>query len=110
VRDYVGGMKDLQDGVIRLIGNPETRYREDPVHAARGALCRQAQYAHQPETAEPIPRLAALLHDVPPARLFEEVLKLLQAGMAMNLHAAARIQPVPAAVPDHHPLLYRARR
>jgi poly(A) polymerase len=35
VRDYVGGMKDLQDGVIRLIGNPETRYREDPVRMLR---------------------------------------------------------------------------
>ena len=34
-RDYVGGMKDLQDGVIRLIGNPETRYREDPVRMLR---------------------------------------------------------------------------
>lgn len=48
VRDYVGGMKDLQDGVIRLIGNPETRYRGSSAHAARGALCRQAQYDHQP--------------------------------------------------------------
>jgi tRNA nucleotidyltransferase/poly(A) polymerase len=35
VRDYVGGMKDLQDGVIRLIGDPETRYREDPVRMLR---------------------------------------------------------------------------
>ena len=35
VRDYVGGMKDLKDGVIRLIGNPETRYREDPVRMLR---------------------------------------------------------------------------
>ncbi len=64
-----------------------------------------------PETAEPLPRLAALLHDVPPARLFEEVLKLLQAGYGYQTYMLLRgIQPVPAAVPDHHPLLYRARR
>ena len=52
-----------------------------------------------PETAEPLPRLAALLHDMPPARLFEEVLKLLQAGMAARPHAAAGIQPVQPLFP-----------
>jgi poly(A) polymerase len=61
-----------------------------------------------PETAEPIPRLATLLNDVPPARLFEEAL-LLQAGYGFETYAAARIQPVPAAVPDHYPLLHRKR-
>jgi tRNA nucleotidyltransferase/poly(A) polymerase len=48
VRDYVGGMQDLKEGLIRLIGTPETRYREDPVRMLRAALCRQAEYAHQP--------------------------------------------------------------
>ena len=81
VRDYVGGMRDLEDGVIRLIGNPETRYREDPVRMLRAV--RFAAKLHMrisDETAEPIPRLATLINDVPPARLFEESLKLLQAG------------------------------
>ncbi len=48
VRDYVGGMQDLQEGVIRLIGNPETRYREVRFGAARRAFRCEAQYAYQP--------------------------------------------------------------
>ncbi|MCN7451852.1 polynucleotide adenylyltransferase PcnB [Escherichia coli] len=81
VRDYVGGMKDLKDGVIRLIGNPETRYREDPVRMLRAVrFAAKLGMRISPETAEPIPRLATLLNDIPPARLFEESLKLLQAG------------------------------
>lgn len=111
VRDYVGGMKDLQDGVIRLIGNPETRYREDPVRMLRAVrFAAKLNMTISPETAEPLPRTAALLHDVPPARLFEEVLAAAGRVWLPDLHAAAGIQPVPAAVPDHHPLLYRARR
>ena len=81
VRDYVGGVKDLKDGVIRLIGNPETRYREDPVRMLRAVrFAAKLGMRISPETAEPIPRLATLLNDIPPARLFEESLKLLQAG------------------------------
>ena len=72
VRDYVGGMKDLKDGVIRLIGNPETRYREDPVRMLRAVrFAAKLGMRISPETAEPIPRLATLLNDIPPARLFE---------------------------------------
>ncbi|WP_194418194.1 polynucleotide adenylyltransferase PcnB [Klebsiella quasipneumoniae] len=91
VRDYVGGMKDLQDGVIRLIGNPETRYREDPVRMLRAVrFAAKLDMTISPETAEPLPRLAALLHDVPPARLFEEVLKLLQAGHGYQTYLLLR--------------------
>ena len=91
VRDYVGGMRDLQEGVIRLIGDPETRYREDPVRMLRAV--RFAAKLHMrisAESAEPIPRLATLLHDVPPARLFEEVLKLLQAGYGYETYQLLR--------------------
>ena len=81
VRDYTGGMRDLQTGVIRLIGDPETRYREDPVRMLRAVrFAAKLGMTIDPVTAEPIPRLAALLHDIPAARLFEESLKLLQAG------------------------------
>ncbi|WES70593.1 polynucleotide adenylyltransferase PcnB [Superficieibacter sp. HKU1] len=81
VRDYVGGMQDLDQGVIRLIGDPETRYREDPVRMLRAVrFAAKLGMTISPETAEPIPRLASLMNDVPPARLFEESLKLLQAG------------------------------
>ncbi|MCR3756037.1 MAG: poly(A) polymerase I [Sodalis sp. Psp] len=81
LRDYTGGLKDLQEGTIRLIGDPETRYREDPVRMLRAVrFAAKLDMTISRETAEPIPRLAALLHDIPPARLFEETLKLLQAG------------------------------
>ena len=91
VRDYVGGMQDLEEGVIRLIGNPETRYREDPVRMLRAV--RFAAKLHMrisPETAEPIARLATLINDVPPARLFEESLKLLQAGNGLDTYQMLR--------------------
>ncbi len=91
VRDYVGGMQDLEEGVIRLIGNPETRYREDPVRMLRAV--RFAAKLHMrisPETAEPIARLATLINDVPPARLFEESLKLLQAGNGLGTYQLLR--------------------
>ncbi|MGP4123337.1 MAG: polynucleotide adenylyltransferase PcnB [Sodalis sp. (in: enterobacteria)] len=81
LRDYTGGLKDLRDGTIRLIGDPETRYREDPVRMLRALrFAAKLDMTISRETAEPIPRLAALLHDISPARLFEEALKLLQAG------------------------------
>ncbi|PRD12732.1 polynucleotide adenylyltransferase [Pantoea coffeiphila] len=81
VRDYVGGLNDLQQGIIRMIGDPETRYREDPVRMLRVVrFAAKLDMSIAPETGEPIPRLATLLRDIPPARLFEEALKLLQAG------------------------------
>ncbi len=81
VRDYVGGLQDLQEGIVRLIGDPETRYREDPVRMLRVVrFAAKLNMQIAPETAKPIPRLATLLNDIPPARLFEEALKLLQAG------------------------------
>lgn len=83
LRDYTGGLKDLQEGKIRLIGDPETRYREDPVRMLRAIRFSAKLNMHiSNETAAPIPRLATLLHEIPPARLFEEALKLLQAGFA----------------------------
>lgn len=81
ILDYCGGIKDLQEGNIRLIGDPETRYREDPVRMLRAVrFAAKLGMSISPKTAEPIARLAHLLHEIPPARLFEESLKLLQAG------------------------------
>ncbi len=91
VRDYVGGMQDLQEGLIRLIGSPETRYREDPVRMLRAVrFAAKLNMRISPETAEPIPRLATLINDVPPARLFEEALKLLQAGYGFETYNLLR--------------------
>ncbi len=81
LRDYVGGLSDLRQGIIRLIGSPEVRYREDPVRMLRAVrFAAKLNMTISPETAQPIPQLASLLYAIPPARLFEESLKLLQAG------------------------------
>ncbi|SCB78843.1 poly(A) polymerase [Kosakonia oryziphila] len=91
VRDYVGGMRDLEEGVIRLIGTPETRYREDPVRMLRAVrFAAKLGMRISEETSEPIPRLATLINDVPPARLFEESLKLLQAGYGYDTYRLLR--------------------
>ena len=81
LRDYVNGMKDLKAGIIRLIGDPETRYREDPVRMLRAVrFACKLNMTIEPNTAAPIHHLAPLLKEIPSARLFEESLKLLQAG------------------------------
>lgn len=91
VRDYVGGMQDLKAGVIRLIGVPENRYREDPVRMLRAVrFAARLGMNISPETAEPLPRLATLINDVPPARLFEEALKLLQTGYGFATYMLLR--------------------
>ncbi len=99
VRDYVGGLRDLQEGIIRLIGEPEQRYREDPVRMLRAVrFAAKLGMTISPETAEPIPRLSVLINDVPPARLYEESLKLLQAGYGYDtwrlLHEYQLLQPL----------------
>lgn len=81
--DFVGSRQDIERGVIRLIGDPEQRYREDPVRMLRAArFAAKLGFQLDPATREPIPRLAELLLQVPPARLFDEVLKLFLSGHA----------------------------
>ncbi len=81
IRDYVGGFEDVQARVLRLIGDPERRYREDPVRMLRAVrLAAKLGFTVDDPTAEPIPRLAPLLRDAAPARLFEETLKLFLSG------------------------------
>jgi len=76
--DYVGGMDDLKARKLRLIGDPELRYREDPVRMLRAVrIGNKLHFQMDPASAEPIPRLAPLLREIPPARLFDEVLKAL---------------------------------
>ncbi len=83
VRDYVGGFQDVRDRVLRLIGDPETRYREDPVRMLRAArLAAKLDFRIAAEAAAPIPRMAHLLAGAPPARLFDECLKMFMAGHA----------------------------
>ena len=81
IRDYVGGYQDLADRRLRLIGDPLTRYREDPVRLLRAARF-IAKLGVEPddETAAPVREVAPLLRDIPSARLFEEVCKLFLTG------------------------------
>jgi poly(A) polymerase len=89
--DYHGGMADAKKRVIRMIGEPAARYREDPVRIIRAvrfaAKLAKLGFKVEPKTLEPIKKLKKLLDDVPPSRMFDEMLKLVQTG-----HSLASIQ------------------
>ncbi len=81
VWDYCGGVEDVRARKLKLIGDPETRFREDPVRMLRAARFEaKLGFTIDPPTAEPIGRLRDLLGGVPPARLFDESLKLFLGG------------------------------
>jgi poly(A) polymerase len=83
VVDFHGGMADLKKRVMRVIGDPQTRYREDPVRMLRAVrLAAKLGLTLDPATREPIREMAPLMERVPPARLFDEMLKLLLSGHA----------------------------
>ncbi|OOG45258.1 poly(A) polymerase [Rhodanobacter sp. C06] len=85
VRDYVGGMQDLQDRVLRLIGDPDTRYREDPVRMLRAArLAAKLGFSIDAPAAAPFEELGPLLAEAAPARLFDESLKMFLAGHGLK--------------------------
>ncbi|MBM7125971.1 polynucleotide adenylyltransferase PcnB [Dyella flava] len=85
VRDYVGGMEDLQDRVLRLIGDPATRYREDPVRMLRAArLAAKLDFHIDPEASAPFAELGPLLSSVAAARLFDESLKMFLTGHGLK--------------------------
>ncbi|ACE83431.1 polynucleotide adenylyltransferase PcnB [Cellvibrio japonicus] len=81
--DYCGGMEDLKKRTLRIIGEPVTRYKEDPVRILRALrFAAKLGFALEPSTAKPIRPLGNLLLNVSEARLFEEVLKLFLNGSA----------------------------
>ncbi len=85
VFDYADGMEDLKAGLIRLIGNPEQRYREDPVRMLRAVrFAAKLGFRIHADTEVDLPRLGRLLVDIPAARLFDEVLKLFMGGCAVQ--------------------------
>jgi len=85
VLDYANGLADLKAGVIRLIGEPEQRYREDPVRMLRAVrFAAKLGFRIHPDTEAPLFKLGRLLEDIPPARLFDEVAKLFHSGCAVQ--------------------------
>jgi len=89
VRDYVGGFADINARCLRLIGEPQQRYREDPVRMLRAVrLAAKLGFSIEPATAAPIPQLASLLRQASSPRLFEEALKLFLNGHGLaSFHA-----------------------
>lgn len=84
--DYAGGLEDLRQGRLRLIGDdPERRYREDPVRMLRAVrFAAKLGFNIDPDCERPLREHSSLLGGVPAARLFEEVLKLLHSGMGLE--------------------------
>jgi len=111
VWDYTGGVADVKDRVLRLIGDPETRYREDPVRMLRAArFAAKLGFSIHPDTFTPMQELAELLGGVPAARLFDESLKLFLAGHGVasfdrlrNFGLLAHLLPATAQELDRDP-------
>jgi poly(A) polymerase len=83
ILDYVNGYYDLTNKIIRLIGNPQERYREDPVRILRAIrFLAKTGFKLAPETEAPIKKLAPLLSHISAARLYDEFSKLFLTGHA----------------------------
>jgi poly(A) polymerase len=109
--DFVDGMRDIESRTLRLIGDPETRFREDPVRLLRAARFEaKLGFKLDPATARPFPALRELLGAVPPARLFDETLKLFLNGHGAKSFEVLRrrgllasLMPTVNAYYDTHP-------
>ncbi len=94
ILDYANGMPDVRNRLLRLIGDPVHRYQEDPVRMLRAVrFAAKLNFGIEKHTVQPIRELAPMLRDIPPARLFEECLKLFLSGhgaiafeMLVDLH------------------------
>ncbi len=84
--DFTGGFADINERILRIIGDPATRYQEDPVRMLRAIrFCAKLHFELATETAEPLERLSYLIKQVSNSRLFDEVTKLYQCGEAETI-------------------------
>lgn len=91
VHDFCNGLEDLKNKTIRIIGDPESRYREDPVRMLRAIrFAAKLEFQLDAETSEPIIQHGELIRAVPAARLFDEVLKLFMSGYATRTYMLMR--------------------
>jgi poly(A) polymerase len=85
VWDYVGGVRDIGSGTLRVIGDPEQRYQEDPVRMLRAVrFAAKLGFRLHPASERPLLELGRLIEKVPPARLLDEAEKLLLGGYALE--------------------------
>lgn len=107
--DYVNGYRDLQQKTLRLIGDPEQRYKEDPVRMLRAIrFAAKLGFSLTPETETPIFEHAELLNFIPPARLFDEIQKLFLSGAAQEVWRLLKHYGVagclfPNSTPENNP-------
>lgn len=91
VIDYTNGLDDLKHGQLKLIGDPETRYREDPVRMIRAVrFAAKLGFEIEDHSKAPIYEMSHLMRDVSHARLFEEVLKLFHSGVGLEVFEKLR--------------------
>ncbi|HOM12438.1 MAG TPA: polynucleotide adenylyltransferase PcnB [Rubrivivax sp.] len=99
VVDYHHGWRDARQRVLRMIGDPATRYREDPVRIVRVLrFSAKLGFVIDAKTQAPMRELAALLANVPASRMFDEMFKLLQTGHARKSLEVLRAQALPAGL------------
>lgn len=85
LHDFANGAQDIESHTLRLIGDPATRYREDPVRMLRAVrFAAKLDFTIEPATEAPMYDLAPLLLQIPPARLFDEVLKMFMSGHGLT--------------------------
>ena len=113
IYDYVDSLSDIQNKFIRLIGDPDTRYREDPVRMLRALrFAAKLDFTIEAKTKQAIVDLAPLLGNISAARLFDEVLKLFLSGKAVVIFKALRhfnlFEPLFPSI--NHTLTHNSRR
>lgn len=109
--DYVDGVDDIRARVLKVVGDPATRFREDPVRMLRAIrFAAKLNFSLAPETAAPIPALKRMLAEVPAARLFDETMKMFLKGAALatwrllrSYQLDALLFPATARYFDEHP-------
>ena len=91
VLDYADGIQDLQNKTLKLIGDPATRYKEDPVRMLRAVrFAAKLNFTIEQRAAEAIFEYGYLLRDIPSARLYDEVLKIFHSGYALRAYELLR--------------------
>jgi poly(A) polymerase len=108
VVDYHHGLKDLKKKTLRMIGDPATRFREDPVRLIRVLrFAAKLGFEIEPATKKPMAETAALLDNVPASRLFDEMIKLLQTGHALASVDELRKHGLTTLFPLLAPLMHK---